>query len=141
MPIKRSLKSGKQFLVVKISVSAFLGLSETFEGTYLTAVVTYSQLMFEFVLLLKPCCKTANVSFFYTLIELESSCKQGTVAFSRLKILSLERLSNLPLFNNYSPSANNCFSINIPKTKRKSIVKQEKIYFIKSAPTTGSSSK
>ena len=40
------------------------------------------------------------------------------------------------------PEANNCFSINtqmiIPKTKRKSIVKHEKIIFVKSAPTTGS---
>ena len=40
-----------------------------------------------------------------------------------------------------SPSGNNCFSINtqviILKTKSKSTVKHEKIYFIKSAPTTG----
>ena len=42
-------------------------------------------------------------------------------------------LASLVLFNNYSPKANNCFSINtqviIPKTKRKSIVKHEQFLF------------
>ena len=74
---------------------AFLWISKTFEGTYLTAVVTYPRLVFKFVLLLNPWCKTVNgiLVFFGTaalfIDKICSSVTEGSETGSHFVFLRL----------------------------------------------------
>ena len=62
----------RDFLCKKIRL-VYLWISKTFEGTYLTAVVTYPQLVFLIRLAVESMLQNSKCVISYTFVELDSS--------------------------------------------------------------------